>query len=86
MQVQLKDHFMHRNHQCIVFELLADNLYELIKKTEFQATHGIEPPPCLLGLGAPSLPSWLGYLKKKHTPSALTDLCPFAVSGRVSLA
>lgn len=37
-QVQLKDHFIHRNHQCIVFELLADNLYELIKKTEFQAS------------------------------------------------
>ena len=38
VQVQLKDHFIHRNHQCIVFELLADNLYELIKKTEFQAS------------------------------------------------
>ena len=33
--VLLLDSFMHRNHQCIVFELLSINLYELIRNTRF---------------------------------------------------
>lgn len=33
--VKLKDHFKHCNHQCLVFELLSCNLYELIKNTNF---------------------------------------------------
>eukprot|EP01102_Stenamoeba_stenopodia_P008999 TRINITY_DN263_c0_g1_i2.p1 TRINITY_DN263_c0_g1~~TRINITY_DN263_c0_g1_i2.p1 ORF type:complete len:456 (+),score=75.83 TRINITY_DN263_c0_g1_i2:293-1660(+) len=33
--VRLKDHFVHRNHLCIVFELLSLNLYELLRNTSF---------------------------------------------------
>lgn len=31
--VRLLDEFVHRNHQCIVFEILSYNLYELLKNT-----------------------------------------------------
>ena len=33
--VELKDHFVYRNHQCLVFEMLSYNLYELLKNTRF---------------------------------------------------
>lgn len=32
--VRLLDKFMHLNHQCIVFEMLSHNLYELLKNTK----------------------------------------------------
>ena len=31
--VSIIDHFMHRNHQCLVFEMLSKNLYDLLKNT-----------------------------------------------------
>jgi len=34
--VRLMDQFMHRNHQCLVFEILSFNLYELLKNTKFR--------------------------------------------------
>mmetsp|Transcript_18241 Transcript_18241/g.30647 ORF Transcript_18241/g.30647 Transcript_18241/m.30647 type:complete len:544 (+) Transcript_18241:275-1906(+) len=34
--VRLLDHFMYRNHQCLVFEILSFNLYELLKNTKFR--------------------------------------------------
>lgn len=34
--LRLRDSFIHRNHLCLVFELLASNLYELIKQNQFQ--------------------------------------------------
>lgn len=34
--IKLLDTFMHKEHLCIVFELLASNLYELIKQNQFQ--------------------------------------------------
>lgn len=34
--VRLKEHFVHRNHLCLVFELLSYNLYDLIRNTHFQ--------------------------------------------------
>ncbi|XP_014679147.1 PREDICTED: dual specificity tyrosine-phosphorylation-regulated kinase 2-like [Priapulus caudatus] len=34
--IHMYDHFVFRNHQCITFELLSINLYELIKKNKFQ--------------------------------------------------
>lgn len=34
--VRLLDQFVHRNHQCIVFEILSFNLYELLKNTRFR--------------------------------------------------
>lgn len=34
--VRLIDQFIYRNHQCLVFELLSFNLYELLKNTKFR--------------------------------------------------
>lgn len=33
--VRLSEHFLFRNHQCLVFEMLSLNLYELLKNTQF---------------------------------------------------
>jgi dual specificity tyrosine-phosphorylation-regulated kinase 1 len=33
--VRLQDHFVHRGHQCLVFEMLSYNLYDLLKYTKF---------------------------------------------------
>jgi len=33
--VRLEKHFLFRNHQCLVFEMLSLNLYELLKNTKF---------------------------------------------------
>lgn len=32
--VRMQDQFMYRNHQCLVFEILSFNLYELLKNTK----------------------------------------------------
>ena len=32
--VRLLDHFIYRNHQCLVFEILSFNLYELLRNTK----------------------------------------------------
>lgn len=34
--VRLLDQFIYRNHQCLVFEILSFNLYELLKNTRFR--------------------------------------------------
>lgn len=34
--LRFKDRFMHKNHLCLVFELLSSNLYELIKRNQFR--------------------------------------------------
>ena len=34
--VKLKNHFMWRNHLCLVFELLSYNLYDLLRNTNFR--------------------------------------------------
>jgi len=36
LTVKLITTFMHKNHQCLVFEMLALNLYELLKNTNFR--------------------------------------------------
>lgn len=36
--VRLLDHFIYRGHQCIIFEMLSYNLYDLLKYTKF---HGV---------------------------------------------
>lgn len=36
--LQLYDTFVHKNHLCLVFELLSNNLYELLKQNQF---HGL---------------------------------------------
>ncbi|EIN11885.1 kinase-like protein [Punctularia strigosozonata HHB-11173 SS5] len=33
--LRLRDSFIHKNHLCLVFELLSSNLYELIKQNQF---------------------------------------------------
>lgn len=33
--VRMLDSFTHRNHQCIVFEILSFNLYELLRNTKY---------------------------------------------------
>ena len=33
--LRLHDSFIHKNHLCLVFELLSSNLYELIKANNF---------------------------------------------------
>ncbi|EPX73005.1 CMGC/DYRK/YAK protein kinase Ppk15 [Schizosaccharomyces octosporus yFS286] len=37
--IRLYDQFMHKNHLCLVFELLSINLYELIKQNQFRGLH-----------------------------------------------
>ncbi len=32
--VRLLDQFIYRNHQCLVFEILSFNLYELLRNTK----------------------------------------------------
>jgi dual specificity tyrosine-phosphorylation-regulated kinase 1 len=34
--VRLKNHFVYRNHLCLVFELLSYNLYDVLRNTHFQ--------------------------------------------------
>ena len=34
--VRLINHFFFRGHQCLVFEMLSLNLYELLKNTQFR--------------------------------------------------
>ncbi|VEU21359.1 DEKNAAC102786 [Brettanomyces naardenensis] len=36
--LRMKDKFMHKNHLCLVFELLSSNLYELVRQNQF---HGL---------------------------------------------
>jgi len=33
--VNLREHFLYKSHQCLVFEMLSLNLYELLKNTQF---------------------------------------------------
>ncbi|KAG9127494.1 dual specificity protein kinase yak1 [Ceratobasidium sp. 392] len=33
--LRMRDQFIHKNHLCLVFELLSSNLYELIKQNQF---------------------------------------------------
>ncbi|EEB09755.1 CMGC/DYRK/YAK protein kinase Ppk15 [Schizosaccharomyces japonicus yFS275] len=37
--LRLYDQFMHKNHLCLIFELLNVNLYELIKQNHFRGLH-----------------------------------------------
>ncbi|CCH44685.1 Dual specificity protein kinase YAK1 [Wickerhamomyces ciferrii] len=34
--LRLKDKFLHKNHLCLVFELLSSNLFELIKQNQYK--------------------------------------------------
>ena len=43
--VSIVDHFMHRNHQCLVFEMLSKNLYDLLKNTGERFCYDVLLPP-----------------------------------------
>lgn len=34
--VRMKEHFVYKGHQCIVFELLSQNLYDIIRRTKYK--------------------------------------------------
>lgn len=34
--MRLRHHFVHREHMCLVFELLSYNLYDLLRLTKFR--------------------------------------------------
>ena len=34
--VKLKHHFIYKSHLCLVFELLSNNLYDLLRNTNFK--------------------------------------------------
>jgi len=59
--VHVIDQFMHRNHQCIVFELLSLNLYELLRNTRFT---GVSLK--LIAKFGQQLLCTLGYLNSKE--------------------
>lgn len=39
---RMLDHFMSNNHQCLVFEILSFNLYELLRSTHFQVLNDVD--------------------------------------------
>ena len=41
--VHMKASFVFRNHTCIVFEMMATNLYELIKRKQFSRSSKVQP-------------------------------------------
>jgi len=59
--VTVIDQFLHKNHQCIVFELLSLNLYELLRNTRFT---GVSLK--LIAKFAQQLLCTLGYLGSKE--------------------
>lgn len=62
--VRMRDYFVHRQHLCLVFELLAVNLYELIKRNQFRGVsmtlvRTFVGQVCALHPGAPAVPKSL---------------------------
>ncbi|KAI9758861.1 MAG: Translation initiation factor 3 subunit c [Chaenotheca gracillima] len=57
--LRLKDTFIHRQHLCLVFELLSVNLYELIKQNQFRGLS-----TTLVRVFAQQLLNGLGLLNK----------------------
>jgi hypothetical protein len=46
--VRLLDTFVFRKHQCLVFEMLSYNLYELLKNTRYPSPTPVSSPHCLM--------------------------------------
>jgi dual specificity protein kinase YAK1 len=59
--LRLKDTFIHRQHLCLVFELLSVNLYELIKQNQFRGLS-----TTLVRVFAQQLLNGLSLLNKAH--------------------
>lgn len=59
--LRLKDTFIHRQHLCLVFELLSVNLYELIKQNQFRGLS-----TTLVRVFAQQLLNALSLLNKAH--------------------
>jgi dual specificity tyrosine-phosphorylation-regulated kinase 1 len=61
--VRLKDTFLHHNHQCLVFELLSLNLFDLLQSTNFRGVS-----LSLIAKFARQLLVTLNYLANKQSP------------------
>lgn len=59
--LRLKDTFIHRQHLCLVFEILSVNLYELIKQNQFRGLS-----TTLVRVFAQQLLNALSLLNKAH--------------------
>ena len=71
LTVKLITTFMYRNHQCIVFEMLAMNLYELLKNTNFRGVS-----LSLIRKFARQILKALAYLAQPHIDIIHCDLKP----------
>jgi len=69
--VKLLTTFMHKNHQCLVFEMLAINLYELLKNTNFRGVS-----LSLIRKFARQILKALAYLAQPHIDIIHCDLKP----------
>ncbi|KAL7490645.1 hypothetical protein ACHAWT_000197 [Skeletonema menzelii] len=69
--VKLLTTFMYRNHQCLVFEMLAINLYELLKNTNFRGVS-----LSLIRKFARQILKALAYLAQPHIDIIHCDLKP----------
>lgn len=69
--VRLLTTFMYRKHQCIVFEMLAINLYELLKNTNFRGVS-----LSLIRKFARQILKSLAYLAQPHIDIIHCDLKP----------
>jgi len=69
--VRILDDFVHQGHQCLVFELLSFNLYELLKQTHF---HGVSLN--LVRKFARQILKSLHFLRRKDINMIHCDLKP----------
>lgn len=69
--VELRSHFMHHGHQCLVFEMLSANLYTLLERVNF---HGFSLP--LVRKFAEQLLVSLQFLAREDVRVIHTDIKP----------
>jgi dual specificity tyrosine-phosphorylation-regulated kinase 1 len=69
--VHLQDTFVYRNHQCLVFEMLSYNLYDLLKNTRFKGVS-----LALVRKFAKQILKGLDFLSRKDVDVIHCDLKP----------
>ena len=92
--VRMLDQFMHRKHQCIVFELLSTNLFDLLQSTGFTGAllfrAGLSVADCVRSAGvslnlitkfAKQLLQTLSFLQSRHGPEGKAVIHWFAFLG-----